>query len=197
MVFISRTSMIVAVLMLLTSCGAKTQLMADRCGPGLMQEPMPGKALIIFLRPSRDFGDSTTALLYDGDRFIGNSTARTYVPYQTEPGKHLFMASDDSRELVDFMEAEFSAGKTYYAIVEYRVDKGLHRYITFAPQNGDIDNRKIQIMLNTFKSIEPTLAGLEYGERMLPIIQELRQKYLPQFEQLGENRTVLKNESGV
>jgi hypothetical protein len=80
----------------------------------------PGKATVVFLRPS-SFGGAIQASVYDthaqDDTFIGIVSAGNKLAYAAEPGDHLFMVMAEN---ADFMIAHLEAGKTYYVDVRAR-----------------------------------------------------------------------------
>lgn len=84
-------------------------------------KPEPGKALVVFVRPS-SFGGAIQSSVYDthdkGDTFIGIVSSKTKLGYQADPGDHLFMVIAEN---ADFMVAHLDAGKTYYALVSPRM----------------------------------------------------------------------------
>ncbi|HET6806528.1 MAG TPA: hypothetical protein VFH59_13925 [Frateuria sp.] len=109
----------VALLLLLGLAGCQSSLMTKAGGSEPM--PEPGKALVVFLRPS-SFGGAIQSSVYDTgdtkDRFIGIVSTKTKVAYQADPGDHLFMVVAEN---ADFMVAHLDAGKTYYALVSPRI----------------------------------------------------------------------------
>lgn len=83
-------------------------------------EPAPGKALVVFLRPSR-YGGAIQSSIYDtnsSSAFIGIVSAGTGVTYQADPGTHLFMVVGEN---ADFMNASLDPGKTYFVLVSPRM----------------------------------------------------------------------------
>jgi hypothetical protein len=79
--------------------------------------PSKGKALMVFLRPSR-YGGKVPAILWrDGPEFIGVLTWRTYLAIELDPGSHTFMVQSETG---DFLEANLEADKTYFAVVRAR-----------------------------------------------------------------------------
>ena len=159
----------------------------------LISQPQPGKALIIFLRSSHSYSDSLATQLFDDERYIGTSRPETLISYQAQPGKHLFIAMVDK---VNFLSADLQAGKTYYVLVTFRGD-AISQQFGLIPQNGDIDERKINAMLKHFQAMAPTLAGLEYGETLQQEVEAKKAEFLPLYEQRGDKKIVLKKESGV
>ncbi len=101
----------------LAGCHSSMMVRTDGAAP----VPAPGKALIVFLRPS-SFGGAVQSSVYDtradADAFIGIVSAKTSVAYEAQPGDHLFMVIAEN---ADFMIAHLDAGKTYYALVRPRI----------------------------------------------------------------------------
>ncbi len=99
--------------------GCQSSLMVK--GGGEAHAPAPGKAMVVFMRPS-SFGGAIQSSVYDTaepeDRFIGIVSAGTKLAYQAEPGDHLFMVQAEN---ADFMIAHLDAGKTYYVDVKPRI----------------------------------------------------------------------------
>lgn len=86
-----------------------------------VEQPQSHEAQVLFMRDSF-VGSAISASIYDvtGNEpvFIGILQNGTKVAYNTLPGKHTFMVVS---EAADFMEADLSAGKTYYSIVTPRM----------------------------------------------------------------------------
>jgi hypothetical protein len=95
--------------------------MAEITAESYVPAPEPGKALLVFMRPS-GVGSGIQSTVYEvsGDevRIIGIVSAKTKIAYQAEPGKQLFMTVGES---ADFMSAELQPGRTYYASVAPRM----------------------------------------------------------------------------
>jgi hypothetical protein len=101
----------------LTGCQSSLMVKAGNSSPA----PEPGKAMVVFMRPSM-FGGAIQSSVYDtrdhGDKFIGIVSTKTRIAYQADPGDHLFMVVAEN---ADFMIAHLDAGKTYYALVSPRM----------------------------------------------------------------------------
>ena len=80
----------------------------------------PGKALIIFMRPS-SLGALNKSSVFDitsgNNEIISIMSATKKLTYSVNPGKHLFMVIAEN---ADFMAADVEAGKTYYVLVQVR-----------------------------------------------------------------------------
>jgi hypothetical protein len=99
--------------------GCQSSLMVK--SGGAAPTPEPGKALVVFMRPS-SFGGAIQSSVYDTqakqDKFIGIVSTKTKIAYQAEPGDHLFMVIAEN---ADFMIAHLDVGKTYYVLVSPRM----------------------------------------------------------------------------
>ena len=90
--------------------------------------PSQGKALVYFMRPS-GLGFAINFQIWDGDRFIGLSQAKSYFGYQCEPGKHLFIGIAENKRGI---EADLEAGKSYYIITQVKIG-GWRARMAFIP----------------------------------------------------------------
>lgn len=107
------------ILLLAGLTGCQSSLMVKSGGSA--PQPEPGKALVVFMRPS-SLGGAIQSSVYDTsdkeDKFIGIVSSKTKIAYQADPGEHLFMVIAEN---ADFMVAHLDAGKTYYALVSPRM----------------------------------------------------------------------------
>lgn len=98
-------------------------------------QPEPGKALVMFMRPS-SVGFAIAASVYDapdGDtHFIGVVRSKQKMAYQAEPGAHRFMVIAEN---ADFMDATLEAGKTYYVLIQPRMGVWKARFSLFPVHN--------------------------------------------------------------
>jgi hypothetical protein len=62
------------------------------------------------MRPS-GYGSPWNINVFDGEKMIGNSVAKSQFDYVANPGRHLFIASVKNQ---DCLEADLEAGKVYY-----------------------------------------------------------------------------------
>ena len=90
--------------------------------------PSADKALVYFMRPS-GLGFAINFQIWDGDRFIGLSQAKSYFGYQCDPGKHLFIGMAENKRGI---EADLEAGKTYYIITQVKMG-GWRARMAFIP----------------------------------------------------------------
>ena len=82
--------------------------------------PQSGKALVVFMRPSRRASGEAPAI-YDissGEPVaVGIVRLRTKIPHDAPPGQRRYMIVTQT---ASFMDAELDAGKTYYVVVDTR-----------------------------------------------------------------------------
>jgi hypothetical protein len=139
--------------------------------------PEQGKALIYFARPG-SFGGAIQAPLYDGEKFIGVSSANTIVPYQADPGSHLFMVIGEN---ADFLQAELLPGKTYYAQVTPRMGAWKARF-SLRPQNGQIPDDEVAGWFKSCKQVKLNDSGLAWAEQNAASTKKMRDQDLPRWE---------------
>jgi hypothetical protein len=98
--------------------------------------PAAGQAQVIFMRPSK-FGGAIQSAVFDvssGEpEFIGIVSSGTQISHMVGPGKRVFMVVS---EAADFLEADLSEGKTYYAIVTPRMGAWKARFSLYPVRNG-------------------------------------------------------------
>ena len=121
-----------------------------------IQGPSPGKALVYFMRPS-GMGFAINFQIWDSDRFIGLSQAKSYFGYECEPGKHLFVGFAENKR---GLEADHEAGKTYYALTQVRMG-GWRARMAFIPVTRDSEH------WNTVETYQAKLNYVAAKEDML------------------------------
>lgn len=100
----------------LAGCGTNT--MIKPAAEQAIPRPAPGKAQIVFLRPS-DYFPEMASLLYevgaDKDTFIAPIGGVNKVVYDVAPGQRLFMSNNGV--MAHFLKADLEAGKRYFVLV--------------------------------------------------------------------------------
>jgi hypothetical protein len=91
----------------MTGCAGSSKYMV-KASP--IEGPPPEKALVYFMRPS-GIGFAVNFQIWDGDRFVGLSQAKSYFAYECDPGKHLFLGFAENKVAI---EADLETGKCYY-----------------------------------------------------------------------------------
>jgi hypothetical protein len=119
--------------MFVTGCASSRMIDAN---DQALAAPSPDKARIVFVRSSF-VGSAIQAAIYDatggGTEFVGILSNDKKLAWEVDPGKHTFMVIS---EAADFMEANVSAGKTYYAIVTPRMGAWKARFSMYPVRNG-------------------------------------------------------------
>jgi hypothetical protein len=136
------------------------------------------EALVVFV------GRSPRALLYDisvGDeeRFIGIVEPETKVAYLSPAGRRRFMVVG---ETADFLDADLSPGKTYYALVTARMGWVQPRY-SFRPVRpaGEVSGREARWIADA-AWVEPTEHGARYAARHAGTVHRKKLGNLPKYE---------------
>jgi len=117
--------LLMVMLFLIAGCAGSSKYMA-KATP--IDGPSADKALVYFMRPS-GFGFAINFQIWDGDKFIGLSQAKSYFGYQCNPGKHLFIGIAENKRGI---EADLEAGKSYYVITQVRMG-GWRARMAFIP----------------------------------------------------------------
>jgi hypothetical protein len=117
----------------LASCASSR--MVDIPEPAYVNTPRADQATIVFLRPST-LGFAVQSAVFDvtdnPPTFVGIVSSKKKIAMSTTPGRHRFMVVS---EAADFMDAELSAGKTYYALVTPRMGMWRARF-SLRPMSG-------------------------------------------------------------
>jgi hypothetical protein len=119
----------------------------------------PGKALVVFMRPSR-YGGAIQSTIYDvkqpQDAYLGIVSGKTKIGYVTEPGQHLFMVIGEN---ADFLDAQLEAGKTYYVLVSPRMGMWKARF-SLLPIHNDA-NAKYNLKSKDFSDWQQDTAWVD------------------------------------
>ena len=152
-------------------------------------KPEPGKALVLFMRPS-SVGFAVASSVYDAPdedtRFIGVVRSKQKVAYQAEPGVHRFMVIAEN---ADFMDATLEAGKTYYVLIQPRMGMWKARFSLFPVHNhadpGDTLQSPDFLKWNAKTELVATSpAGLAWYEENKPSVAEKKADYLVKWNRM-------------
>ena len=108
---------LLAGLLVLFGCASSIMTKTDR-----MEQPDPNHAVVTSLRPSIaglefQFG------IWDGENFVGELSASSYIQHLTEPGEHIFLGRCNNWS---YVKADLQGGKNYYIIAYFSI--GAHIY---------------------------------------------------------------------
>jgi hypothetical protein len=107
--------LVLLLVLMLGGCAGSSKYMAKSEPP--IAGPPPDKSVVYVMRPS-GFGFAINFQIWDRDRFIGLSQAKSYFAYVCDPGKHLFIGIAENKVAVD---ADLAPGKSYYIVTEPRM----------------------------------------------------------------------------
>lgn len=106
---------VVVVAVALAGCAGSSKYMVKADAP--TAGPPSDQALVYVMRPS-GIGFAINFQIWDRDRFIGLSQAKSYFAYACPPGKHLFIGIAENKVAVD---ADLAPGKTYFILTGPRM----------------------------------------------------------------------------
>ncbi len=193
---ILRYSLLASLALLLNGCGSLPYSIANPT----VTRPAADKALIVFMRPDRGGmarmlgsagGADTYAMIYQDDQYIGQLLPKQQLAYELAPGKYTFMLSAFT---ADFMIAEVAAGRKYYVNVE-TIPMGVSVGFKFRPQNGALDQNKIDALHAVMKRVVPNAKGEEMARKDEGHRQKLKDKYYAQW-QVNSDHAALNIEAG-
>jgi len=152
-----RVSLLLVVVLpvLLGGCAGSSKYMVKSEPP--KAGPPPDKSVVYVMRPS-GFGFAVNFQVWDRDRLIGVSQAKSYFAYVCDPGKHLFIGIAENKVAVD---ADLAPGKSYYIITEPRMG-GWKARLAMTPVSKGSEN---------WDKVEGLKAEMEY---VVPVEEEIR-----------------------
>lgn len=139
------------------SCAGSSHYMKPSQG---LLTPTNDKALVRFMRPS-GFGFAINFNIWDGEKVIGNSVAKSQFDYLANPGKHLFVALAENKV---FLEADLESGKTYYIITRVYMGAWRARVAFLAVNKGSEFWDKVKEYENELNKLEPATEALKQWE---------------------------------
>jgi len=99
----------------LVGCAGSSKYMVKAEAP--TAGPPPDKSMVYVMRPS-GMGFAINFQIWDRDRFVGLSQAKSYFAHLCAPGKHLFIGIAENKVAV---EADLAPGMTYYILTGPRM----------------------------------------------------------------------------
>lgn len=175
-------------------------LMLTGCASSLMKPaddqklaPIPAESSrVVFLRPSV-VGGAIQASVFDVSTgkpaFVGVSSTGTKLAYDTTPGTHRFMVMS---EAADFMEANLTAGKTYYAVVTPRIGVWRARFSLWPVKAGgdaeyNLKSDDLGKWLESGTLVVNTPEGQEWAKTNASDIEAKYAEYLAEWKKKEAN----------
>lgn len=173
---------VVAALALALSAGCAGSIKNMREAlPDYAPKPEPGKAMLVFMRPSGmgfavqssvfEIKDNTPVL-------AGIVAAKAKVAHQVEPGNRLFMVVGESG---DFLSADLVAGKTYFALVTPRMGAWKARFSLAAVHAADLSGAEFNGWFNDCRWVEKSQESAVWFQENLPDITTKYVEYYPKW----------------
>ncbi len=163
--------------LLLTGCEGTIQHMREVPAAAPPVVPEPGKALVVFMRPS-GLGFAVQSSVFeikDGyPALAGIVAAKTKVAYRVNPGKYLFMVIGES---ADFLSAEILPDRTYYVRVEPRMGMWKARFGLEPMRQKDLGSAEFAGELSECKWVEKIAASDAWASGNMVSIQSKRTEY--------------------
>jgi hypothetical protein len=181
-----RVALLAALALSVSACAGTIKNMHEVAPGSPEPKPAPGKALIIFMRPSGfgyAFQSSVFAMKDKNPEFVGILAAKAKVAWQVDPGQHLFMVVGESG---DFMTAEVEPGKTYFALVTPRMGMWKARF-SLAPVSAEsLGSQEFAGWLSDCRWVEKEQTSEAWYRETLPDIRSRYDQYYPEWMQKPE-----------
>jgi hypothetical protein len=188
----------IIVALVLSGCAGTVKNMQTFGGDPASITPEPGKAMMVFLRPSTlGFAIQSSVFRVDVESqdIVGIVAAKAKVAYQVDPGEHLFMVVGES---ADFMYADVEAGKTYYALVTPRMGAWKARFSLAPVARPDQDRTQLDEWLGECSWVEKSPETEAWAaENKVDIEDKKTRYYLKWMEKDEADRPRLTLEDGV
>lgn len=158
--------------------------------------PLPGKAMVIFMRGRDSALVQSTVYEVKGTELemIGIVAAKTKVAYQVDPGKRVFMALGES---ADFMNADVQAGRTYYVSVVPGLGNWKARFTLDPFHRAQVDSAEFKSNFSDTRWVRKTAATDEWFVANRSSVQSKRSQYYSDWLKTPENeRPALRADDG-
>jgi len=189
--------LLLSAIMISSGCAVQSGYMQP-AGPDVTIAPEAGKAVVVFMRPSR-FGGAIQSSVFDvttdKNVLVGVVSSKTKVAYPVSPGEHLFMVVSES---ADFMKADLEAGKTYYANVTPRMGVWKARFSLDPVNKNEINSAEFKAWVSECKLTEKTPAADKWATDNAASIQKKREgNYEKWMSKPEAARPILHKEDGI
>jgi hypothetical protein len=159
-------------LLAFAACSGSSKYMTKNETP-VPATPEPGKARIVFVRPS-GFGYAVTFTVVDEKgNFVGQVPAKGHVLHSVAPGRHRFLVWAENTAVVD---CEVAAGRTYYVEVASKMGMWAARghLLPVKPGSEPWDELDEWMADTTQWSVDPKLAADWKADKSSGIAKQLQ-----------------------
>jgi len=170
---------------LATGCAGAVKNMRESA-PDYAPSPGPGKAMVVFLRPSgMAFGVQSSVFEMKDKKPVlaGIVAAKKKVAYQVEPGKRLFMVVSEAG---DFLSADLAAGRTYYALVTPRMGAWRARFSLRAVDKAQLATTDFASELADCRWVEVGPDSQAWASENMASIESKYSEYYPKWLEKAE-----------
>jgi hypothetical protein len=108
-----RLHMLALVLVALSGCGSAARYMVEQ-KPPVALTPAPGKALVVFVRPSKFAWAVSANIIDENGTFLGDMPAKGHFGVSMPPGQHMLVVWAEN---TDALVANLVPGKIYFVEV--------------------------------------------------------------------------------
>jgi hypothetical protein len=173
--------LIVAFAALVSGCAGTIRHMDEVSADRVPASPRPGKAMVVFLRPS-GMGYAIQSTVYDVQSsnvaLVGVVAAKAKIAYEVDPGTRLFMVVGEN---ADFMSAELLPNKTYYVRVAPRMGLWKARFGLEPVSAADLNTDVFKTDLADCRWVVKNPAADAWMSQNLQSIQSKRLDYYPEW----------------
>lgn len=112
------------------------------------------------MRPS-GIGYAINFNIWDGEKVIGNSVAKSQFDYLADPGKHLFVSTAEN---IVFLEADVEAGKIYYILSRVKMGWWKARTELIPVTKGSEHWDEVKVYEKELVKLTPDAAAIQQWE---------------------------------
>jgi hypothetical protein len=145
-------------------------------------KPEPGKALVVFMRPS-GLGYAVQSSVFEVKDnqpvLVGIVAAKTKVAYQATPGNHLFMAIGES---ADYMQANLLPDRTYYVQVSPRMGMWKARFSLEPVKPAALDTAEFKSEFAECAWVEMTAQSESWAKENMPSVLAKHSEYFKEWQ---------------
>ena len=168
--------------LLVGGCAGTVKNMREVPPESAAPAPQPGKAMIVFLRPSGlGFAIQSSVFEVRGatPALVGIVAAKTKIAYHVDPGQRTFMALGES---ADFMTADLLPGRIYYAYVSPRIGMWKARFALEPKRRQDQDSSEFKTDLQDCRWVEVTPQTTRWMAENLRSIETKQAAYFVEWQ---------------
>ena len=159
--------------------------------------PQPGKAMVVFLRPStRGFGVQASVFdLREDFELVGVLANKKKVAYQAEPGRHLFVVLGEN---TNYLSAHLRSGKTYYVVVEPSAGLVKSRFSLRPISRAETQTDAFRNWLHICEWVAKNADSDKWAAERMDELREKHFRYLPEWQAIPlDQRAHLGIDEGV